>query len=485
MESGDNPTVVAFHPPSKFATQGKNLEETPSYRIALVVFVFIAASLLIEHTFHHLIHYLEHQRKKGLHQAVEKVKDELMLLGLLSLILSVFSTYFATMCIKEEDTFEWYPCSQADIRKLRVDRKEYWFKSTVYPNEPTADKQKTIDTFYIDRKKGLGGCKDPGYEPWITFDAANYLHYLVFVLAVVLIVYASVSFLLAFVRVRRWRISEMKTHEDAPKLEGMSNDERLKFAGLQDSPSLLYGIGQTGGNIFSRIIFWISCFLQMPFRSIGKRDYSTLRMMFLIKHDLPMTFDFHWYIMRCMEEDFSEVVGVPWTFWVFLCVLLLGDVSGANLFWWCQVFAFVLILIVATKCLAIVRTLSREATKGTGHFVATDPRPTDELFWFKKPQFLLGCIHFVVFINSLDLASILFHRWKFYDVDCLDHVFGMNLLGYRITLSVLTLFFSAFVALPIYAIAAQMGSEARLHVHGVDGASGKHAHDDHGHDAHP
>ncbi|GBG85854.1 hypothetical protein CBR_g40665 [Chara braunii] len=481
----NNIPVVAYHPPSKYGTKGKNLEETPSYRIAVVVFVFIAASLLIEHSFHHLIHYLEHQRKKGLHQAVVKVKDELMLLGLLSLILSVFSTYFASVCIKSEDDFAWYPCAEKEIDTLRKYREKTWFEKTVLPNEPDADKKESIEKFYVDPKKGLGGCKDPGYEPWITFDAANYLHYLLFVLASVLIVYASFSFLLAFVRVRRWRISELKTHEDAPKLEGMTNDERLRFAGLQDSPSLLYGVGQAGGNIFSRVIFWISCFFQMPFRSIGKRDYITLRMLFLIKHDLPMNFDFHWYIMRCMEEDFSELVGVPWPFWVFLCLLLLGDVSSANLFWWCQVVAFVLILIVATKCLAIVRTLSREATKGTGHFVATDPRPTDELFWFKKPRFLLGCIHFVVFVNSLDLAAILFHRWKFYDVHCLDLVFGMNLLGYRIALSVLTLFFSAFVALPIYAIAAQMGSEARLRVHGVDAGSGKHGHhDDHGHATH-
>ncbi|OWM87585.1 hypothetical protein CDL15_Pgr022697 [Punica granatum] len=66
----------------------RTLEETSTWAIAVVCFVLLLISLLVEHFIHLVEKFLKKRRKVALVESLEKVKSELMLLGFLSLLLS-------------------------------------------------------------------------------------------------------------------------------------------------------------------------------------------------------------------------------------------------------------------------------------------------------------------------------------------------------------------------------------------------------------
>ena len=65
-----------------------------------------------------------------------------------------------------------------------------------------------------------------------------------------------------------------------------------------------------------------------------------------------------------------------------------------------------LVLLVGAKLQHVIATLTAEGAKMTTYGPRIQPR--DDLFWFKKPEFLLWLIHFVLFQVHLYTTRI----WK-------------------------------------------------------------------------
>ncbi|KAJ6728536.1 MLO-LIKE PROTEIN [Salix koriyanagi] len=78
--------------------EAKTLEETPTWAVATVCFFLISISIFIEHLFHLLAKYFNKKRRKYLIQALYKIKSELMLLGFISLLLTVTGMKRSQMC---------------------------------------------------------------------------------------------------------------------------------------------------------------------------------------------------------------------------------------------------------------------------------------------------------------------------------------------------------------------------------------------------
>ena len=89
--------------------------------------------------------------------------------------------------------------------------------------------------------------------------------------------------------------------------------------------------------------------------------------------------------------------------WGFVVAFMLFNVDGSNLYFWIAILPVALVLLVGAKLQHIIAILTSEGAKLT----AFGPRikPRDDLFWFKKPKFLLWLIHFVLFQNAFELAS--------------------------------------------------------------------------------
>eukprot|EP00252_Welwitschia_mirabilis_P021619 TRINITY_DN558_c0_g1_i10.p1 TRINITY_DN558_c0_g1~~TRINITY_DN558_c0_g1_i10.p1 ORF type:complete len:170 (-),score=9.83 TRINITY_DN558_c0_g1_i10:68-577(-) len=95
--------------------ESRSLGTTPTWSVAVVLTILVAVSLLIERSIHKLTEWLHRTKRKPLYQAVEKMKDELMLLGFLSLLLIASQTVISRICISH-DAYDrgFYPCKEDD-----------------------------------------------------------------------------------------------------------------------------------------------------------------------------------------------------------------------------------------------------------------------------------------------------------------------------------------------------------------------------------
>nr|CAB3495384.1 unnamed protein product [Digitaria exilis] len=89
------------------------LDQTPTWAVAAVCAVIVAASILLEGLLHHLGQLLSKRRKKAMFDALEKVKSELMTMGFISLLLTVTGRYVSRICIPEAAANIMLPCVQS------------------------------------------------------------------------------------------------------------------------------------------------------------------------------------------------------------------------------------------------------------------------------------------------------------------------------------------------------------------------------------
>ncbi|GKV38353.1 hypothetical protein SLEP1_g46270 [Rubroshorea leprosula] len=91
----------------------RSLALTPTWSVATVLTIFVVVSLVVEHSIHRLSNCLRKTNRKPLLAAVEKMKEELMLLGFISLFLTATSSTIANIWIPSkfyDSTFA--PCTR-------------------------------------------------------------------------------------------------------------------------------------------------------------------------------------------------------------------------------------------------------------------------------------------------------------------------------------------------------------------------------------
>ncbi|KAI5325428.1 hypothetical protein L3X38_034502 [Prunus dulcis] len=78
----------------------------------------------------------------------------------------------------------------------------------------------------------------------------------------------------------------------------------------------------------------------------------------------------------------------------------------------------------------------------------------DDLFWFRKPKFVLVLLHYTLFVNAFEFA---FFIW-------VTIQFGLTSCYHEHTVIIVTRVFLAYITLPLYALVAQMGSQFKSHI---------------------
>ncbi|MFQ6647306.1 hypothetical protein Gotur_021504 [Gossypium turneri] len=92
--------------------KARSLEETPTWAVAVVCLVLVVISIIIEHAIHMLGKWFKKRHKTALYEALEKVKAELMLMGFISLLLTVTQSLISDICIPRSTANTWHPCDQ-------------------------------------------------------------------------------------------------------------------------------------------------------------------------------------------------------------------------------------------------------------------------------------------------------------------------------------------------------------------------------------
>ncbi|KAK9756316.1 hypothetical protein RND81_01G088500 [Saponaria officinalis] len=420
----------------------RSLALTPTWSIASVLTIFVAVSLVVERSIHRLSNWLHKTRRRPLLQTVEKMKEELMLLGFISLLLTATSSTISNICIPSKffgDAFS--PCSKTDVDEATE-------------NNASEGRKLWNSTSYTIRRlmNVLNENKCPeGNEPFVSYEGLEQLHRFIFIMAVTHVTYSCLTMLLAIVKIHSWRAWEDQAHMD--RHDVLSEITRELVIRRQSSFVKFQASNALTKNSF---LIWVTCFFRQFGRSVERADYLTLRKGFIMNHKLTVNYDFHSYMIRSMEEEFQRIVGVSGPLWGFVVAFMLFNIRGSNLYFWIAIIPITLVLLVGTKLQHVIATLTLEGAGLSGFFTGTKLKPRNDLFWFKKPELLLSLIHFILFQNSFELASFFWFWWQFgYDSCFIKN----HLLVYlRLILGFSGQFLCSYSTLPLYALVTQMGT---------------------------
>ncbi|KAJ3687598.1 hypothetical protein LUZ61_016762 [Rhynchospora tenuis] len=400
------------------------MEHTPTWVVAAICTVIVAISLAVERLLHYIGKCLKHNGQNALFSALQKTKEELMLLGFISLLLTVSQGLISNICVPKRVSSIMLPCKEEAIKP-----------SNAIGNE---------------------SCPKEGEVPLLSLEALHQLHIFIFVLAVVHVVFCATTMVLGGAKIRRWKHWEVAIQNEiaksgVTKTNLMHPDHHKMF--VQDR----------AGNFWRRaaVVSWTIAFLKQFYPSVSKSDYRALRAGFIMKHcSSNPKFDFHKYMMRTLEDDFKKVVGISWYLWLFVVIFLLLNVDGWHTYFWLSFLPLILLLIVGAKLEHIITNIAQDAAEriiNERERVQEGPhvRPSDEHFWFGKPGIVLYLIHFILFQNSFEIAFF-FWIWTTYGFDsCIME--SVPYLIPRLVMGVLIQVLCSYTTLPLYALVTQMG----------------------------
>ncbi|XVE50314.1 hypothetical protein DITRI_Ditri01bG0152100 [Diplodiscus trichospermus] len=421
----------------------RSLALTPTWSVAAVLTIFVAVSVIVERSIHRLSNWLRKTNRKPLLAAVEKMKEELMLLGFISLLLTATSRTIANICIPSK----FYDSTFAPCTKSEIDEE--------LENDSSQERKLLMASGFHLFRRMLNGmnqntCKE-GHEPFVSYEGLEQLHRFIFVMAITHVSYSCLTMLLAIVKIHSWRAWEDEAHVDQHDLL----NEKARESILRRQATFV--INHTSNPLTKNsLLVWVICFFRQFGRSVVRADYLTLRKGFIMNHNLTPKYDFHSYMIRSMEEEFQRIVGVSGPLWGFVVAFMLFNVKGSNLYFWIAIIPIALVLLVGAKLQHVIATLALENAEITGYFTGAKLRPRDELFWFKKPEWLLSLIHFILFQNAFELASFFWFWWQFGYNSCF--IRNHTLVYIRLILGFAGQFICSYITLPLYALVTQMGT---------------------------
>ncbi|XAR61518.1 hypothetical protein NMG60_11015965 [Bertholletia excelsa] len=426
----------------------RTLEETPTWAVAVVCAAFVIISIPIELGIHSLGKWFHKRQNKAMIEALEKIKAELMLLGFISLLLTVGTTYVSKICISSELGRSMLPCKKKHGKGDNEDDGGGDHRRKLLSSAQDLVWRRVLAA---DTKEDY--CASKGKVSLISDTGVHQLHIFIFVLAVFHVLYSVIIISLSQAKMRKWKRWESETSS----LEYQFNNDpaRFRFAHQTSFVKRHAGFSRRPG------IRWIAAFFRQFFGSVSKVDYMTMRHGFINAHFAPNAkFNFHKYIKRSMEDDFKVVVGISIPLWVFATLLLLLNVYDWDTLAWVTAVPLVVLLLVGTKLELVIMEMAQQIQDRTT-VVRGAPvvEPSNRFFWFNRPHWILYLIHFTLFENAFQMGLFL---WTLYEFG-MDSCFHENLFAVltRVVFGLILQFICSYITFPLYALVTQMGSHMK------------------------
>ncbi|XP_030971980.1 MLO-like protein 13 [Quercus lobata] len=443
-----------------------SLVYTPTWVVATVCFIIVLISLCVERTLHRLGKLLIRKRQDKLFAALQKLKEELMLLGFISLLLTVFQGLISRICIPTHLSNFMLPCKKSYI--LHPNGTEHY-------SNPAANNSQRL----LFEDTNSGHCLHEGKAPLLPLEALHQLHIFIFVLAVVHVIFCVTIMTLGAARIRQWKSWEDSIRNEIESKKGRTggNDADVHDIDHQDF------LNKHGAGYWRKaaVVSWMMSLFKQFYASVTKSDYKAMRQGFIKKHypDNP-EYNFHHHVVQTLAVDFKKVIGVSWYLWLFVVVFLLLNVAGWNTYFWLSFLPLILLLLVGAKLQHIITRLAQEVvvernihdheaqlqvteTKRDNHEVheaAPPVKPSDDYFWFCSPALVLILIHFILFQNSFEIGFFFWILFTYGFHSCI-----MDKLGFiipRLIVGLIVQVLCSYSTLPLYAIVTQMGSTIKF-----------------------
>ncbi|KAM7516123.1 hypothetical protein LguiA_005706 [Lonicera macranthoides] len=372
--------------------EGRSLAETPSWAVASVVSVMVVFGFSLHGSLkhfgkvHHLplslshTQWLDRTKRKSVLAALEKIKEEIMLFGLLSLMMGHWIIFVSKICINSSAmSSRFYPCVESGISKQ---------KTVKLLDVPTSNHLNYSVPRQLEVKAPIDFCPE-GREPLASRESLEQLHRLMFVLGVTHVFYSFLAIALAMIKIFSWRTWENQAMSMAP-------------LGTRESATSILRMRRLNTFIFHQTA----------------HPWSQHRVLVWLTHELPLSYDFLKYMIRSMEEEFRDIVGINIPLWIFAILCMLLDFHGTNLYFWISFLPAILILVVGTKLHRIVVKLAVEIMNESPWLEFHRFNLRDELFWFGRPRLLLRLIQFISFQNAFEMATFIWSLWEIEDPSC-------------------------------------------------------------------
>ncbi|OVA11098.1 Mlo-related protein [Macleaya cordata] len=390
----------------------RSLEETPTWAVAVVSFVLIGTSLIIEHSLHLLSKFFSRKRK-SLNQALYKIKSELMLFGFISLLLSVGQGPISKICIPKSVGDNFLPC-----------------------------KEQTIPSDIVEEST----CQDKGKISLVSKTGVDELQILIFTLALFHVLSCVLTSALGMAKMKRWESWEDETRT----LDYLVSNDPRRFILAHQTSFAKRRLKCWGDH---PLLLWPVSFIRQFIGSVSKTDYFILRHGFITAHFAEANhFDFQKFLRRALDEDFQVVL----TWFIYFTLYYAGFYD----YLWMPFLPLVMLLIVGTKLQVVITKMGvesrNESTVVRGTLLV---KPNDDLFWFGRPQLLLHLVHCILFQNSFQLAFFAWTWYKFGFRSCFHR--ENEDIAIRISMGVLVQLLCGYVTLPLYALVTQMGSSMK------------------------
>ncbi|KAJ7968619.1 MLO-like protein [Quillaja saponaria] len=401
----------------------RTLERTPTWAVATICFFLIVISIIIEHLLHLLTKYFHKKRRKSLIQALDKIKSELMLLGFISLLLTVTEKPIANICMPKSVGETFLPCKSMTLND---------------------DEEETK-------------CTKQGKVSLLSREGVRELQYLVFSLAFFHVCSCILTFSLGMAKMRRWKYWEAETRT----LEYQFSYDPRKF---QLTHQTSFGKRHLKFWTNHQLLNWLVSFLRQFHNSVSRVDYITLRHGFIMAHFAEgSNFDFQKYIQRALETDFRVVMGVSWWMWMFSVCFIFSNAHGFYSYLWLPFIPLAMLLLVGTKLQLIITKMCLDS-HDKSHVVRGTllVRPSDHFFWFGWPKLLLHLIGFILFQNSFQLAFFTW-TWLRFGIRSCFHRETEDIV-IKLAMGVIVQILCGYVTLPLYALVTQMGTSMRTAV---------------------
>ncbi|KAJ9540452.1 hypothetical protein OSB04_026958 [Centaurea solstitialis] len=315
------------------SSEGRSLEQTPTWAVATVCSVLVLISIVIEHIIHMIGQWLKKEQKKALYEALEKIKAELMLLGFISLLLTVGTTPITKICISESVASTWHPCNK---------------QSEEYSTTGEIENRRRLLSAGDRSRRILAGassynkCAEKGKVSFMSYDGVHQLHIFIFVLAVSHVLYCILT--MALGRAKAHLAPESHSRFDFQKYINRSLDEDLKVVVSIRYPPI-----------------WLFAVAFLVFNTHASLFLPNIALFLIIFHLILLYTGWYSYL---------------WLPFIPLIILL---VVGTKL------------QVIITKMGLKIQERG-EVVKGVPVV-----HPGDYLFWFNRPRLLLYLLNFVLF----------------------------------------------------------------------------------------
>ncbi|KAM6540517.1 hypothetical protein CsatB_004964 [Cannabis sativa] len=423
----------------------RSLAETPSWAFASVVAVLVSFGFFFQISLNRFGNWLDRTKRKSLFAALEKIKEELMLFGLLSLLMGHWIVIVAKICVKTSVlSSRFYPCGLEEIYVVKDGADDLSSSSDFVNNKSVYKKHFSTHHF----------CSE-GHESFASYESLEQLHRSMFVLGITHVLYSFAAIALAMLKIYSWRVWENEAKSLATHTIVDAPEARPKGAKMKRMSTF---IDHHTSHPWSqhKILVWLLCFSRQFWSSINRSDYMALRLGFITNHQLPLSYDFHNYMLRSMEEEFRDIVGISIPLWIYTIFCIFLDFHGSNIYFWLSFFPAILILLIGTKLHRVVVKLAVEIMDRCPYMENHQFKLRDELFWFKRPKLLLHCIQLISFQNAFEMATFIWSLWEIREPSCFMD--NRKFIVVRLSFGVISQFWCSFVTFPLYVIITQMGS---------------------------